>query len=561
MFETGYSPTFSPALLLIASTFLIPFISQTSRGVVLLLFPLLALILVWLPAANVYPTWELAGFDLAPYHPQPYGRMFATAFLLALFIGNLFAFRHANRLELSAAQLYAGSAAGLVLCGDLISFFIFWEVMTIGSSLVIFAAGTKSANQAGMRYVFVHLLSTTLLLAGICGLIAESGNISIRVLEADTLYGALFLAGILINAGAPPFSSWIADAYPEASPSGMVFLSVYTTKAAVFALLIFFPGETILVAFGLYMIFYGIVYALLENDIRRILAYSIVNQVGFMVVGVGLGFPIALDGAAAHAFAHIIYKALLLMSAGSVCMVTGKRKCTELGGLYGHMKITMVCGIIGALSISALPLTSGFVAKSLMLYSVQHEQHLLLWLTLTAASAGVFLHAGIKYPWFVFFHCKPHLQANDPPANMCAAMLFFSFLCLFFGVFPTFLYGLLPEPPVFTPYTFPHVLPQLQLLLFAMIAFFVMLPLLGRTNTLSLDLDWIYRHWGRRAYLWMVRFFSAIDRHLHLVMIRAGSFGRVCIFEKTRLWPGNISLAAAIACLVALLASLLLLHQ
>ena len=561
MLEAAYSPTFPPALLLIASALLLPFTPQALRNMVLLLLPLLVLVLIWLPAASTYPVWELAGFHLAPYQPQATSKIFASAFLLALFAGNLFALRHASLLELSAAQLYIGSAVTLVLCGDLISFFIFWEVMTIGSSLILFAAGTKASSHSGMRYVFIHLLSTALMLAGISGLVVESGDISLRVLDAGTLYGGLFLAGILINAGAPPFSSWISDSYPEATPVGTVFLSTCTTKAAVYALLIFFPGETILIAFGLYMIFYGIVYSLLENNIRRILSFSTINQVGLMVTGIGLGFPIALDSATAHAFAHLIFKGLLLMSAGSVCMMAGKEKCTELGGLHGNMKITMVCGIIGALSMSALPLTSGFASKSLMLYTMQYEQHLFLWLLITAASAGSFLHIGIMYPWFVFFRRKPHLPAKDPPANMCAAMLLYSFLCLFIGAFPAVLYGLLPEPPAFTPYTYSHVVPQLQLLFFSLVAFIVMLPLMNRTDTRSLDFDWIYRSLGKRTYTWMVHFCSNANQHLLLNIVRTRDFGRACLLGKTSLWPSGISLAAAIACLVALLALLLLLHR
>ena len=153
-----------------------------------------------------------------------------------------------------------------------------------------------------------------------------------------------------------PLSAWLPDAYPESSWSGMVFLSAFTTKTAVYVLLRAFPGTELLIYVGLFMVFYGIIYAILENDMRRILAYSIVNQVGFMVVGIGIGTEMALNGAAAHAFTHIIYKALLLMSAGSVLYMTGKRKCTDLGGLFRTMPLTAACGIVGALSISSFPL-------------------------------------------------------------------------------------------------------------------------------------------------------------------------------------------------------------
>jgi len=310
----------------------------------------------------------------------------------------------------------------------------------------------------------------------------------------------LILLGVLVNAAAPPLGSWLADAYPEASESGTVFLSAFTTKTAVYVLMILFAGTELLIYVGLAMAVYGIVYAILENDMRRILAYSIVNQVGFMVCGIGIGTAMALNGAAAHAFAHIIYKALLLMSAGSVLYMTGKRKCTDLGGLYHSMPITMVCGIVGALAISSFPLTSGFVTKSMINQAAADEHLALAWFTLTAASAGVFLHAGIKFPWFVFFQKDSGLRPPDPPWNMRAAMIFFAALCVLVGIPGVYapLYAILPFPAamgetLYVPYTGAHVISQLQLLLFSGLAFFVLLPVLKRTLTITLDSDWFYR--------------------------------------------------------------------
>jgi multicomponent Na+:H+ antiporter subunit D len=309
----------------------------------------------------------------------------------------------------------------------------------------------------------------------------------------DTVAQALILIGFLVNAGAPPLSAWLPDAYPEASWSGMVFLSAFTTKTAVYVLLRGFPGTELLIWVGLFMVFYGIVYALLENDMRRILAYSIVNQVGFMVAGIGIGTEMALNGAAAHAFTHIIYKALLLMSAGSVLLMTGKRKCSELGGLFHTMPLTTLCGTIGALAISSFPLTSGFISKSMVSQAAADGQMLAVWLLLTAASAGVFLHAGIKFPWFVFFQKDSGLRPAEPPAPMRWAMLAFAFLCIALGVWAEPLYALLPYAVTYQPYTAAHVLTQLQLLLFSGLAFFVMLPYLKRTLTITLDTDWVWR--------------------------------------------------------------------
>ena len=277
----------------------------------------------------------------------------------------------------------------------------------------------------------------------------------------------------------------------------MVFLSAFTTKTAVYVLWRGFQGFDVLIWIGLFMVFYGIIYALLENDMRRILAYSIVNQVGFMVCGIGIGTDMALNGAAAHAFTHIIYKALLLMSAGSVLYMTGKRKCTDLGGLFQSMPLTCICGIVGALAISSFPLTSGFVSKSMISQGAADQHLAVVWFLLAAASAGVFLHAGIKFPWFVFFQKDSGMRPPDPPWNMRLAMILFAALCILLGVWPEPLYAMLPLRPVnYEPYTSYHVVEMLQLLLFSGLAFFVLLPFMKRTLTISLDVDWFWRRLG-----------------------------------------------------------------
>ena len=483
---------FPPGLLLLGTALLLPLLSPRWRTGVLLGTPIVVLALIWTTsAASDYP--QLLNYTLHWYEPTALGRLFATVFLLLLFITHLFALGHASVVELSAATLYAGSAVIVVLSGDFLSLLLFWEVMMLGSTVIIFAANTPAARQAGMRYLILHLLSGVLLLIGILGLIAQTGDISLRALQTDTIYSWLILISFLINVGAPPLSAWVADAYPQASASGMVYLSAFTTKTAVFALLVVFPGKSILIPVGLYMIFYGIIYALNENDMRRILAYSIVNQVGFMVTGIGIGSTLALNGAAMHAFAHILYKGLLLMSAGSVLYATGRSNCTDLGGLYRTMRLTTVCGIIGALAISSFPLTSGFVTKPMISEAALVAHITWVSLALTVAAAGVFLHAGIKFPWFVFFSHDAGLKPKALTLNMRWAMIITAALCLLPGIFPAVLYQIQPWQVIYTPYYAEHVITQIQLLLFAGVAFFVMLPLLKRTTTITLDFDYVYR--------------------------------------------------------------------
>ncbi len=505
---------FPPGLVLILGAFLLPFLRGTLRNAWILLLPMFVLWLIWRVPDGPVLTFAFLDYTLTPVKGDMLSRLFAIIFAIMAFAGALFAMNQSRVVELTAAFVYAGSAIGVAFAGDLISLFVFWEIMALGSTTVLLSAGGPKSTPAAMRYLIMHVMGGSLLLVGIVAQINATGSIDFVAMKPDSLATWMILLGFLVNAAAPPLSAWLPDAYPEASPGGMVFLSAFTTKTAVYVLIRGFPGAEILIFVGLFMVFYGIIYALLENDMRRILAYSIVNQLGFMITGIGIGTEMALNGAAAHAFTHIIYKALLLMSAGSVLLMTGKRKCSDLGGLFRSMPITTLCGIIGALSISSFPLTSGFVSKSMISQAAVDESLMIVWFLLAAASAGVFLHAGIKFPWFVFFQKDSGLRPPDPPLNMRLAMIFFAALCIGFGVFPGPLYALLPFPVAYVPYTAAHVVTMLQLLMFSGLAFFICLPIMKRTLTISLDVDWSYRRLLPRANRKLVQVFGPVDRAL-----------------------------------------------
>ena len=509
-----------PGLVLILGAFLIPFLRGTLRNAWALLLPLFVLWLVMRVPDGPVLTFALLDYTLTPVKGDNLSRLFAIIFSVMAFAGALFAMHQSRVVEFTAAFIYAGSAIGVAFAGDIISLFLFWEIMALGSTTVLLSSGNPKSMPAAMRYLTIHILGGSLLLFGIVAQINTTGSIDFVAMKPDSLATWMILIGFLVNAGAPPISAWLPDAYPEASPGGMVFLSAFTTKTAVYVLIRGFPGAEVLIFIGLFMVFYGIIYALLENDMRRILAYSIINQVGFMVTGIGIGTEMALNGAAAHAFTHIIYKALLLMSAGSVLHMTGKRKCSDLGGLFQSMPITTVCGIIGALSISSFPLTSGFISKSMISQAAADESIMIVWFMLAAASAGVFLHAGIKFPWFVFFQKDSGLRPPDPPLNMRLAMIFFAALCIGLGVFPDPLYALLPFPVSYVPYTAAHVIQMLQLLLFSGLAFFICLPLMKRTLTISLDADWFYRRLLIRATRKLVQVFAPVDRGIREGFLR-----------------------------------------
>jgi multicomponent Na+:H+ antiporter subunit D len=365
---------------------------------------------------------------------------------------------------------------------------------------------------------------------------SQTGSMAFDGMSLESWATYFIFFGFILNAAAPPLHAWLPDAYPEATVTGTVFLSAFTTKTAVYVLARSFAGTEILIWIGVMMTLYGIVWAILENDMRRILAYSIINQVGFMITGIGIGTQMALNGTISHAFCHILYKALLLMSAGAVLHMTGKTKCTDLGGLYKTMPLTLMFALVGAASISAFPLFSGFVSKAMVITASTQENMPFVWLMLTLASAGVFLHAGIKFPYFVFFAKDSGIRTQEPPNHMLWAMGLLSFLCIFLGVVPGVLYAILPFPVNFVPYTLDHVLSQLQLLAFSALAFFLLLPHLQRTKTISLDTDWFYRK-GAQALVWF----------LNQPGVRIGNqFGKIFFEEIPRglFWLSQNPLAA-----------------
>ena len=507
----------SPAVIMIAAALLIAVTRGHLRTAVILIAPLITLWAVWQVQDGVAATIGFLDYQIEPVEGSAVRRLFATVFCIMAFLGGLYAYQIAKWYELAAAFAYGAGAIGVAFAGDLITLFLYWEIMALFSTIIVWCGGTPAARAAGIRYAIMHLLGGVILKVGIEGVVVSTGSIQIMPLLAEDFATWMILIGILINAAAPPVSAWLSDAYPEASPTGSVFLSAFTTKTAVLALILLFPGEPVLIWVGIYMIMYGIIMALLENDARRILAYSVVNQVGFMVCAVGIGTQMALNGAAAHAFAHIIYKALLFMSAGVVLYRTGKSRCTDLGGLFRTMPITAFCGIIGALAISSFPLTSGFTTKTLISQEAVDEGMMWVYMALTAASAGVFLHAGIKFPWFVFFQKDSGLRPKDAPWNMAAAMFGCVFLCILLGVAPGLIYAFLPYEVTYEPYKMSKVIFYLQLLLFSGLAFFLLLPLMKRTNTISLDTDWLWRRLGLGIVKRVTRVADAVGRMLSLL--------------------------------------------
>ena len=475
-----------------------------ARALVLVALPLLgALNLYHLPDGTLWQLSVLSN-DLEPVRVDRLSRLFGYLFHIAALLGIVFALHVRDRFEVVGALVYAGSALGAVFAGDLVTLFVFWELMAVSSVCLVWARRTERATRSGFRYLVIQVLSGVLLLGGAAAHALDTGTLTFTYIGLEGVAGWLIFLAFGIKCAFPFLHNWLPDAYPEATPTGTVFLTSITTKVAVYALARGFPGTEMLVWIGATMTCFPIFYAVIENDLRRVLAYSIINQIGYMVCGIGIGTELSVNGAVASAFAHVIYKGLLMMSMGAVLHTTGRINGSDLGGLYKSMPVTTVLCIVGAASISAFPLFSGFVTKSMVMSAALSEGYHGVWLALLFASAGVFHHAGIKIPFFAFFAHDSGIRTTEPPVNMLVAMGIAAFLCVLIGSFPHLLYDLLPFATDYTAYDTTHVLAQLQILFFSALAF-AWLKLSGlyppELPSVNIDVEWLYRRLGWRVAL------------------------------------------------------------
>jgi multicomponent Na+:H+ antiporter subunit D len=494
-----------PGLLLLVGAWLLLLFKGRGKRIVMVILPVVAFVDCLLMRPGTYGVLSFLGQELVLGRVDRLSLAFSYVFSLMGFVGMIYALHVEDDAQHVAALTYVGSTLGVVFAGDFLSLYIFWELMAISSALLVFRRREPSAVAAGFRYLLLHLFGGLLLLAGI--LLHWSRTESLAFGDMGAAGGvawALILAAFLLNAAVPPLGSWLPDAYPEATVSGAVFMTAFTTKSAIYVLIRGYAGTELLVWLGVVMAVYGVVYAVLENDARRLLAYHIISQVGYMVCGVGIGTALATNGATAHAVAHILYKALLFMGAGAVLETTGLRKLNEMGGLYRTMPVTLGLYMIGAFAISGVPLFSGFVSKSMVVAAAGESHRPVVFLMLTLASSGTFLHTGLKLPYYMFFGRDSGRRGHEPPRNMIVAMSLAAAACGAIGVFPGLLYQRLPKPVYFVPYTLQHITSTLGMLSFTALGFLLLLKHLDPEPTISLDTDWFYRQ-GSAGLMTLVR--------------------------------------------------------
>lgn len=487
----------NPGIWLIVGALIAVLLPQTLSRWFAVILPVFLIAFLFSLNLDNYGTISFFDYSLETFRLDALSRIFGLIFLIASALGNLYALGDdVDKLQRSAALAYAGGAIAAVFAGDLITLFIFFEVAAVASVFLIWARRTERAFAAGMRYLIFQIGAGVILLAGLLIHFSVTGSIVFDKLGLEAPGGILILIAFGIKSAFPLVHNWLQDAYPEATISGTVILSGFTTKLAIYALARSYAGTEILIWIGAVMAIFPIFYAIIENDLRRVLTYSLNNQLGFMVVGIGIGTEMALNGTVSHAFVHILYKALLLMSMGAVLLRTGTCNGTELGGLVKTMPWTAAFCIVGAASASAFPLFSGFISKSMIITAAGEQGYWIIWLILLFASAGVLYHSGIRIPYFAFFSEDKGHRVKEAPWPMLVAMGAAAFLCIIIGVFPAPLYAMLPFSVDYVPYTAYHVINQLQLLMFAALAFTVLKLIKiypSDTRGINLDTDWVYR--------------------------------------------------------------------
>lgn len=487
-----------PGLVLIFVGILAMLVPKVLRKVVLAVGPFAALYAALSLHIGTDATFSVfgTGYQLCYMYVDKLSYVFCMIFALMACIGGIYSCHNENRMEALCSMSYAGCALGVTLAKDWMTMILFWEALAITSLFLIWCRNTPASRKAGFRYLLVHMLGGNLLLGGIF-LKVSQGDFLITNLSSGTHDIAFWaiLIGVAVNAAIPPVNAWLVDAYPEGTITGSVFLSSFTTKVAVYSLIRIFAGTELLMGFGCFMALYGAAYALMENDMRRLLGYHIISQVGFMVAGVGVGTAMAINGAAAHAYSHILYKSLLFMCAGAIIYATGIRKINQLGGMAKKMPFVAICFFVAAFSISGVPLFNGFISKTITIAASLEAGHELVYNMLELASIGTFLSITLKMGYFIFLRsAKNEVKLSNPlPKNMYVGMGFGALLCFVYGVYPDLLYRYLPNAVTYEPFTADHVLSYIQILVVTMVPFMMYLNKMEPHTAISLDTDWFYR--------------------------------------------------------------------
>ncbi|MEM4245790.1 MAG: NADH-quinone oxidoreductase subunit L [Candidatus Bathyarchaeia archaeon] len=371
--------------------------------------------------------------------------------------------------------VFIGSMIGLASSHDFISFFIFWELVSLCSwGLISFWKERPASVRASMKALLMTHLSSLPLLMAIIALYLEAGSFSMgSIAEKVAAKGAspsivfasaMFIVAVVAKSAQVPLHTWLPDAMEAPTPVSALLHSATMVKAGVLLaarmLTVFTPlfivGSSLHLFFaslGVLSMMVAIHMALVEKDLKRILAYSTISHIGFMMLGIGVGTALGLVGGLFHLLNHAMFKAALFLCAGSVIFRVGTRNVDEMGGLAKKMPITAASFLIAAFSASGVPPLSGFASK-LMIYeaalTAEGPYHAVytVYTFLAVYVSAVTLAVFMKAAYAIFFgQASPRSnEVKDSPPSMLLPIVVLAAASVLFGVFPQIPVGYLIQP-------------------------------------------------------------------------------------------------------------------
>jgi len=491
---------FPPSLLFLIGLLFVPILRGGARKCWTLLLGAAGIVMV-LSIGSSAPDLVVAiipGIETILLTTDPMRQLAGTIFALSGFLVIIYAtYRDLPRLETMGILASVAAALGIVYAGDLITVFVFWELLALASLAIIWSSKDSQSSAAGYRYLLFHIFGGACLLGGIVYTIVTTGTAEIGAV-GDGMGFLLLFIGIGINAAFIPLHTWLPDAYPTASVVGSGALCIFTTKAAVFLLAAIGGWGIALAYMGGVMALYGAVYALMQDDIRRLLSYSVISQGGYMVAAIGVGTVAGIDAGLAHLVDDILFKSLLFMAAGAVVMRTGSGRLSELGGLARTMPKTTVCAVIGGLALAGLPGFNGAVSKGMVLEAAEMLPYLAPLLIISAVITVIYV---IRFLYLGFFRpasgTREGRLPDDPPTPMMIAMGVTALICILIGLYPPFLTSLLPGMTAAHPFGPSHLLESALIFGAAGVLLLILAPLRRPWLGVETDVDLLYIRAGR----------------------------------------------------------------
>ena len=452
---------------------------------------LTALTVPWLfvvPAGSSLPVAAL-GFEQVLFRVDALARPVAALFGFVAAINVLYGYgTDADARQTAYSLLYMGAGVAAVVAGDWLTLLVSWELLAVTATVLVWHHGGDAVRPA-FRYAVYHLIGGAFLVAGIALHYTATGTFVYDGGLTAGLPTALAVVGVGVNLGFVGLHAWLPETYPRPHVAASVVLVGFTTKVAVYALArIALDGSLTVAWLGAVMVGFGVTQAILQTDMRRLLSYHIVSQVGYMVVAVGIGTSAGLTGAFAHLTANVLYKGLLFMVAGAIVVRTGEGSLKKLGGLAREMPVTFGTFLVAALAISGVPGFSGFVSKGLVTKAVESAGAELLWWVLIVGSVGTVLSFA-KFGYYAFVR-RPPEPVDAAPASRAqlAAMVVIAVPSVLFGIFPeAFLGAFAGSPGEFEPYATSELAKALAVTVAGVVAFALVKERLARVRPVDVD--------------------------------------------------------------------------